>query len=126
MVKVHLDTDIGGDIDDLCALAMLLSWPDVELCGITTVVEEGGRRAGYAKYALELAGRQDGPVAAGADVSSGRFRFKPDYPPDEEYWPGKVVPAPNPLASALDLLHPSVEISHPPSRLGIRTLGVSE
>lgn len=25
MHKVHLDTDLGGDIDDLCALALLLS-----------------------------------------------------------------------------------------------------
>lgn len=24
MSKIHLDTDIGGDMDDLCALAMLL------------------------------------------------------------------------------------------------------
>jgi hypothetical protein len=26
MHKVHLDTDLGSDIDDLCALAMLLRW----------------------------------------------------------------------------------------------------
>jgi len=26
MVKLHLDTDIGGDMDDLCMLAMLLSF----------------------------------------------------------------------------------------------------
>ncbi len=24
MTKIHLDTDIGGDMDDVCALAMLL------------------------------------------------------------------------------------------------------
>jgi len=24
MPKIHLDTDIGGDMDDVCALAMLL------------------------------------------------------------------------------------------------------
>ncbi len=37
MPKLHLDTDIGGDIDDLCALAMVLNWPDVELVAVTTV-----------------------------------------------------------------------------------------
>ena len=58
-IKVHLDTDIGGDIDDLCTLAMLLHWPDVELTGITTVTEDRGRRAGYARYVLALAGRDD-------------------------------------------------------------------
>jgi hypothetical protein len=26
-MKIHLDTDLGGDIDDICALAMLLRWP---------------------------------------------------------------------------------------------------
>ena len=39
MLIVHLDTDIGGDIDDLCALALLLRWKGVELTGVTTVAE---------------------------------------------------------------------------------------
>ena len=45
MIKVHVDTDLGGDIDDLCALAMLLRREDVEITGITTVAENGGKRA---------------------------------------------------------------------------------
>jgi inosine-uridine nucleoside N-ribohydrolase len=64
MPKIHLDTDLGGDIDDICALAMLLRWPDVDLTGITTVAEDNGRRAGYVRYVLELEGRKDIPVAA--------------------------------------------------------------
>jgi hypothetical protein len=48
-MKVHLDTDLGGDMDDLCALATLLRWRgDVQLAGVTTVAEAKGRRAGYA------------------------------------------------------------------------------
>ncbi|MCX6029078.1 MAG: hypothetical protein NT169_07215 [Chloroflexi bacterium] len=31
MLKLHLDTDLGGDIDDLCALALVLNWPDKEI-----------------------------------------------------------------------------------------------
>ncbi|MCI0553911.1 MAG: nucleoside hydrolase, partial [Anaerolineae bacterium] len=73
--KIHLDTDLGGDIDDLCALAMLLRWNDVELTGITTVAEASGRRAGYARRVLELEGRSKVPVAAGADVSQGFYRY---------------------------------------------------
>ena len=42
MRKLHLDTDLGGDIDDLCALAMVLNWPAVELVGVTTVSDDGG------------------------------------------------------------------------------------
>ena len=71
MIKVHLDTDLGGDIDDLCALAMLLRWPDVTLTGITVVGDTNGVRTGYTRYALGLEDRTDIPVAAGADVSQG-------------------------------------------------------
>ena len=58
MTKIHLDTDIGGDMDDVCALAMLLKWPDLEITGVTTVSEEQGRRAGYVHYVLSLVGVQ--------------------------------------------------------------------
>ncbi|MGH2368536.1 MAG: nucleoside hydrolase [Chloroflexota bacterium] len=108
-MKIHLDTDIGGDIDDLCALAMLLASPGVDLTGVTTVVEEGGRRCGYARYTLRLAGRQDVPVAAGADVSLGCYRLRPGYPDEAAYWPESVPPSPNPLEAALELLRHSIE-----------------
>jgi hypothetical protein len=29
-MKVHLDTDFGGDPDDACALAMLLGWSGID------------------------------------------------------------------------------------------------
>ncbi len=49
MKPIHLDTDIGGDTDDLCALAMLLGWPGVELVGVTTCSDSGGLQAGFAR-----------------------------------------------------------------------------
>jgi inosine-uridine nucleoside N-ribohydrolase len=110
MHKVHLDTDLGGDIDDLCALAMLLRWEDVELTGITTVVESSGRRAGYARYMLGLEGRAEVPVAAGADVAGGYYRYPElGYPDERRYWPEPVVPAPGQLEEALELLRKSIE-----------------
>lgn len=64
-MKVHLDTDLGGDIDDLCALSMLLRWSgDIHLTGITTVAEAKGRRAGYVQYSLGLEGKNEIPVVA--------------------------------------------------------------
>lgn len=108
--KVHLDTDIGGDIDDLCALALLLTWPNAEITGITTVLEDHGKRAGYARYALAQAGRSEVPVAAGADVGLGSFRLREyGFPSEERYWPDPVLPAPGPLEAALDLLQHSIE-----------------
>jgi purine nucleosidase len=107
-MKVHLDTDLGGDIDDLCALAMLLRWPDVTLTGITIVGDTNGVRAGYTRYALGLEGRAEIPVAAGADVSGGFYRY--DLPPqDRRYWPAEAVPSPNPPQQAIDLLKRSID-----------------
>jgi inosine-uridine nucleoside N-ribohydrolase len=107
--KLHLDTDIGGDIDDLCALAMLLNWPEVELLGVTTNSDDQGRRAGYARYALKLAGRGEVPVAAGADISLACYRVRPGLPDEAAYWPEPIPPAPTPLEQALALLETSIE-----------------
>ena len=110
MPKIHLDTDIGGDTDDLCALALVLAWPGAELLAVTTVSDDGGRRAGYARYALSVAGRADVPVAAGADISLGCYTPTPGFPErDEAYWPEPVPPAPTPHDAALDLLEASIE-----------------
>ena len=108
--RIHVDTDLGGDIDDLCALAMLLRWKDVEITGITTVAEANGRRAGYARHVLEMEVRPEIPIAAGADVSQGYYRYPElDYPEEEKYWSGQITPLPGPLADALQLLKESVE-----------------
>lgn len=109
MKKVHLDTDIGGDMDDLCALIMLLKWPNIEITGVTTVAEEQGRRAGYVNYVLKLASRTDIPIKAGAVVNK-QYRYKTlGYPPEEKNWPEKISPSPNPVDEALELLKSSIE-----------------
>ena len=109
LTKIHVDTDIGGDMDDLCALAMLLKWPNLEITGVTTVSDERGRRAGYVEYVLNLMGRNDIPYAVGADVSGGYYRYELGYPPDEENWPEPLTPRPGPLDKALFLLKQSIE-----------------
>lgn len=110
MVKLHLDTDIGGDMDDLCALAMLLSWPEVTLTGVTTSAEAEGRRAGYVRYILSIAGRTDIPFAAGADATAEiGYRLIPTYQPDELLWPEPVTPQPALVEDALELMKASVD-----------------
>jgi inosine-uridine nucleoside N-ribohydrolase len=109
MVRLHVDTDIGGDIDDVCALALVLGWQGAELVGVTTVAEHAGRRAGYARYLLGLAGREDVPVAAGADASGGFYSEFPLLPKrEDEYWPGGVESYPTPAVEALGLLERSI------------------
>ncbi|MBP9714867.1 MAG: nucleoside hydrolase [Candidatus Pacebacteria bacterium] len=108
-LKIHLDTDFGGDIDDICALAFLLKSPGVEITGITTVVENGGKRAGQVKYTLKVANRENIPVKAGADNSGG---FYPNYlglPSEEKYWPEPITPLVNTIDEALELLKSSIE-----------------
>ena len=108
MIKVHLDTDLGGDIDDLCALAMLLRWPDVGLTGITIVGDTEGVRTGYTRYALALEGRTEIPVAAGADTSGGFYHY--EVPPqDNRYWPAEAVRSPNPPQRAIEMLRKNIE-----------------
>jgi len=111
MKKIHMDTDLGGDIDDICALAMLLRWPGgLDLTGITTVAEANGRRAGYVRYVLGLEGKNNIPVAAGADVSQGFYRYTElSYPSDERYWPEPIASSTNSLDDAINLLKQSVE-----------------
>jgi inosine-uridine nucleoside N-ribohydrolase len=109
MLKIHLDTDLGGDMDDLCALALVLKWPAAELVGVTTVAEHKGKRAGYVRYILGLAGRPDVPVAAGADAAQGYYREWPGLPNEAAYWPEPIPAAPAPLDEALALLERSID-----------------
>jgi inosine-uridine nucleoside N-ribohydrolase len=109
MPRLHIDTDLGGDIDDLCALAMALNWPGAELLAVTTVAEHQGKRAGFARYVLGLAGREDIPVAAGADASLGCYRYWQGLPDEAAYWPEPIPPAPAPPGHALTLLRRSIE-----------------
>lgn len=62
---VILDTDIGDDIDDAFALALLLAVRGVRLRGVTTVYSEVHKRARIAARLLSAARRTDIPVAAG-------------------------------------------------------------
>ena len=109
VLKLHIDTDLGGDIDDLCALAMVLNWPDVELLAVTTVAEHKGKRAGYVRYVLGLADREDIPVAAGADVSLDCFRSWQGLPDEDNYLPEPIPPVPPYLDQCLPFLSRSFE-----------------
>jgi purine nucleosidase len=66
-LSVILDTDIGGDVDDLLALAVVLASPEIDLQAVTYVYGDAYTRARIALKALHLRGRSTVPVAAGAD-----------------------------------------------------------
>jgi inosine-uridine nucleoside N-ribohydrolase len=60
-----LDTDIGDDIDDAFALALVLRSPEIKLLGITTEFGDTELRARLVDRYLTAAGRTDIPVATG-------------------------------------------------------------
>jgi purine nucleosidase len=109
-MRLHIDTDLGGDPDDACALAMVLGWPDVDLVGITTTAEPDGQRAGYVAHVLELVGRTDIPVAAGAERSLTTGQFMGEVPEHARYWGGpRVAPRPGAQSAVTELLERSID-----------------
>ncbi|MBM4091106.1 MAG: nucleoside hydrolase [Planctomycetes bacterium] len=90
-IPVIFDTDIGGDIDDTWALAMLLKCPEFE---IKLVAADSGNaiyRARLMAKLLEVAGRTDVPIAVGlgaADRASHQSKWIEGYSLDR--YPGTV------------------------------------
>ena len=79
-VPVILDTDIGDDIDDAFALALLLQSPELDVRGVTTVFGDAHTRALIVCRLLHELGRKDIPVASGQPA-----RARPKYGGQMQY-----------------------------------------
>ena len=64
-MPILLDTDIGSDLDDAFALALILASPELDLRGVTTVSADAENRAWIVCRMLTAVGRKDVPVAWG-------------------------------------------------------------
>ncbi|MFT4041187.1 MAG: nucleoside hydrolase [Thermomicrobiales bacterium] len=82
MTRIHptiVDTDIGSDVDDILALALLARAPEVRLIGVTTVYGNTLLRAQIARWVCDRLGRADVAVIPGRqETLTGR----------EIWWPG--------------------------------------
>ena len=78
-IKLLLDTDIGGDIDDALCLAYLLAQPACELLGITTVTGEAEKRAMLASALCKVAGKHV-PIFPGVEYPLLAAQRQPDAP----------------------------------------------
>ena len=65
MPKIILDTDIGTDVDDVCALGLALASPEVDLLAVTTVFDN---------VAVAQPDRGEGAADRRADGRAGRAR----------------------------------------------------
>lgn len=113
MTRILLDTDIGTDVDDACALALCLQSPEIELLGISIVSGDVETRGQIALRMLEAAGRRDVPVALGARepiLGPSRFGwFGYEGKGVLERFPGRLAPASVPAWQLLGeriLAHP--------------------
>lgn len=68
--QVIVDTDIGDDIDDAFAVALLLNSPEFEILGFTTAWGDTGLRAQLLERLLREAGHGKIPVARGIVTTS--------------------------------------------------------
>lgn len=75
-IPVILDTDIGGDIDDTWALAMMLKCPELDVKLIVSDTGNTEYRTKLCAKMLERAGRSDIPVGIGLREESDGPREK--------------------------------------------------
>lgn len=77
MPRIILDTDIGTDVDDACALALALRSPEIQLAAVTTVHADVTLRSRMVAKLLRLGGRTDVPIGSG--ISLSLLRNRPTY-----------------------------------------------
>jgi inosine-uridine nucleoside N-ribohydrolase len=75
-IPVIFDTDIGGDIDDTWALALLVQSPEFDVKLVTTAVGDTKAKAKIVAKFLETVGRTDIPVGIGVQQSKDGHRQK--------------------------------------------------
>jgi purine nucleosidase len=73
MRPVIFDTDIGTDVDDILALALVAKAPELNLLGVTTVYGDTLLRSKIAKVTAQLLGRDNIEIVPGEKATlSGR------------------------------------------------------
>ena len=76
---VILDTDIGDDIDDAFALALVLRSPELHLLGVETAFGDTELRARLVDRYLAAVGRRDIPVLAGVATQTTNHMSQAAY-----------------------------------------------
>jgi inosine-uridine nucleoside N-ribohydrolase len=93
-IPVILDTDIGTDIDDTWALAMLLGCPELDPRLVLTANGDTIYRAHLAARFLQSADRTDIPIGVGIYTPEGTLKFQAPWLDgyDIDSYPGQIHP----------------------------------
>jgi purine nucleosidase len=94
--RVLFDTDMGTDVDDCLALALVLASPELQLEGVTCVYGDVRLRAQITAKLLRLAGRSEVPIFLGAERPL--LDLRPIFWPGHE-GKGLLTPADPPFAA---------------------------
>lgn len=116
-IPVILDTDIGGDIDDTWALALLLKSPELDL---KLVVGDSGNtpyRARLIARLLETAGRADIPVGVG--INQGGDPAHESQLPWVEHYPLERYPGTVHADGVQAMIDAIMAAPRPPTLIGI-------
>jgi len=112
--KVIVDMDIGDDIDDAFALALLLQSPDIEIVGITTAWGDTALRGRLLERLLRETGHAGIPVAQGIVTTNNPTPFT-----QARYAQRGQAPAPQ--VSAVDFI--LREAARQPGQITLLALG---
>ncbi len=105
-IPIIVDTDIGGDIDDAWAVALLLRSPEFDIKLIATAVGDTTARAKITAKMLEAAGRTDIPIAIGlreVDMDCYCRAWADDY--DLDAYPGTVYDGADAIRAIVDTIN---------------------
>ncbi len=104
-MKVILDTDLAGDIDDVFAHALIQASPELDVLGITLCDGPTELRAQVSRRMLHECGQHHIPVAAGRPTSNGAH-------PAQLAWGGEFTGTSSDGLDAADLIIRSLR-AHP-------------
>jgi inosine-uridine nucleoside N-ribohydrolase len=122
-IPVVVDLDIGDDIDDSFALALLLASPEFDLRGISTAWGDTALRARLVKRLLRELGRDEVPVAEGL-VTTSQTAFTQARWASGPHRPGTMGAAPAPSVaggSSVDFL--LAQAARQPGQITLLALG---
>jgi len=122
-IPVVVDLDIGDDIDDSFALALLLASPEFDLRGISTAWGDTALRARLVKRLLRELGRDEVPVAEGL-VTTSQTAFTQARWASGPHRPGMMDAAPAPWVasgSSVDFL--LAQAARQPGQITLLALG---